>query len=125
MGPKSDRMSVVDNQLMIHGIDGIRVMDASAMPIIVSGNTHATIVMMAERGVEFIKKRWLENSVNDKGDVDINFNSDINPETVVFKPNYPYTIKPQRGDLYKNEHYFKTNYFQQSYPTVLHSFINS
>lgn len=67
MGPNSDPMSVVDDQLMIHGIDGIRVMDASAMPIIVSGNTHATIVMMAERGVDFIKKRWLLNSLNNRG----------------------------------------------------------
>ncbi|CAG9835424.1 unnamed protein product [Diabrotica balteata] len=58
MGPSSDPMAVIDNRLMVHGIDGIRVMDASAMPILVSGNTHATIVMMAERGVDFIKARW-------------------------------------------------------------------
>lgn len=58
MGPESERMSVVDHELMIHGINGIRIMDASAMPSIVSGNTHATVVMMAERGVEFIRKKW-------------------------------------------------------------------
>ncbi|XP_056648601.1 glucose dehydrogenase [FAD, quinone]-like [Diorhabda sublineata] len=59
MGPSTDPMAVIDSKLMVHGIDGIRVMDASAMPILVSGNTHATIVMMAERGVDFIKERWL------------------------------------------------------------------
>ncbi|VEN52741.1 unnamed protein product [Callosobruchus maculatus] len=58
MGPSSDPMAVVDNKLALHGIDGIRIMDASAMPALVSGNTHATIVMMAERGVDFIKEKW-------------------------------------------------------------------
>ncbi|KAJ8924237.1 hypothetical protein NQ315_007029, partial [Exocentrus adspersus] len=68
MGPSSDPTAVVNNQLEVHGIDGIRVMDASAMPILVSGNTHATIVMMAERGVDFIKRRWLpSNSLGSRG----------------------------------------------------------
>ncbi|KAG5894009.1 hypothetical protein JTB14_031009 [Gonioctena quinquepunctata] len=58
MGPASDPKAVVDNKLSVHGIDGIRITDASAMPIIVSGNTHATIVMMAERAVDFIKEKW-------------------------------------------------------------------
>ncbi|KAJ8963250.1 hypothetical protein NQ318_018716 [Aromia moschata] len=68
MGPPSDPLAVVDNELRVHGLDGLRVMDASAMPILVSGNTHATIVMMAERGVDFIKKRWLPvTSVANRG----------------------------------------------------------
>nr|CAH7768388.1 unnamed protein product [Callosobruchus chinensis] len=37
MGPSSDPLAVVDNKLAIHGIDGIRIMDASAMPVLVSG----------------------------------------------------------------------------------------
>ncbi|XP_030746384.1 glucose dehydrogenase [FAD, quinone]-like, partial [Sitophilus oryzae] len=59
MGPKSDPMAVVDNKLLVHGMTNLRIMDASAMPLLVSGNTHATIVMMAERGVDFIKEKWL------------------------------------------------------------------
>ncbi|XP_074042098.1 glucose dehydrogenase [FAD, quinone] [Leptinotarsa decemlineata] len=62
MGPSSDPMAVVDNKLRVHGIEGLRITDASAMPILVSGNTHATIVMMAERGVDFIKEKWLTAS---------------------------------------------------------------
>ncbi|CAH0551850.1 unnamed protein product [Brassicogethes aeneus] len=58
MGPKSDPMAVVNNKLQLYGVDGIRIMDASVMPYLVSGNTHATIVMIAERGVEWIKQTW-------------------------------------------------------------------
>lgn len=58
MGPSSDRMAVVNPKLQVYGIDGLRVMDASVMPAVVSGNTHATVVMIAERGVDFIKQRW-------------------------------------------------------------------
>ncbi|CAH1099114.1 unnamed protein product [Psylliodes chrysocephalus] len=67
MGPSTDPMAVVDSKLMVYGIDGIRVLDASSMPELLSGNTHATIVMMAERGVEFIKERWVP-AVNTIGD---------------------------------------------------------
>ncbi|XP_076257914.1 glucose dehydrogenase [FAD, quinone]-like [Rhynchophorus ferrugineus] len=59
MGPRSDPLAVVDNKLLVHGISNLRVMDASAMPVMLSGNTQASIVMMAERGVDFIKERWL------------------------------------------------------------------
>ncbi|XP_066249346.1 glucose dehydrogenase [FAD, quinone]-like [Euwallacea similis] len=62
MGPSSDPMAVVSDKLQIHGLSNVRIMDASAMPALVSGNTHATIVMMAERGVDFIKEQWLTNS---------------------------------------------------------------
>lgn len=58
MGPSSDRLAVVNPKLQVYGIDGLRVMDASVMPAVVSGNTHATVVMIAERGVDFIKERW-------------------------------------------------------------------
>ncbi|KAH1001172.1 hypothetical protein HUJ04_013419 [Dendroctonus ponderosae] len=67
MGPKSDPLAVVDNKLLIHGLNNVRIMDASAMPVLVSGNTHATIVMMAERGVDFIKEKWLEaNTIEER-----------------------------------------------------------
>ncbi|XP_060536165.1 glucose dehydrogenase [FAD, quinone]-like [Cylas formicarius] len=59
MGPLSDPNAVVDNKLRLHGIDNLRIMDASVMPVLVSGNTQATIIMIADRGVDFIKERWL------------------------------------------------------------------
>jgi choline dehydrogenase len=50
----SDPLSVVDDELRVHGIDGLRVIDASIMPRITSGNTNAPTYMIAERGAEFI-----------------------------------------------------------------------
>jgi choline dehydrogenase len=55
MGPRSDPMAVVDDQLRVHGIGSLRVVDASAMPAMVSGNPGATVMMIAERAAEFIR----------------------------------------------------------------------
>jgi choline dehydrogenase len=49
-----DRLAVVDERLRVHGIDRLRVVDGSIMPTIVSGNTHAPIVMIAEKGADMI-----------------------------------------------------------------------
>ncbi|WP_020568404.1 GMC family oxidoreductase [Neolewinella persica] len=49
-----DDMAVVDDQLRVHGIEGLRVIDASIMPTIVSGNTNAPVYMIAERGAEMV-----------------------------------------------------------------------
>ena len=50
----SDPLAVVDDRLRVHGIAGLRVIDASIMPRITSGNTNAPTYMIAERGAEFI-----------------------------------------------------------------------
>ena len=50
----SDGMAVVSDQLRVHGIQGLRVIDASVMPTITSGNTNAPTVMIAEKGAAFI-----------------------------------------------------------------------
>ena len=49
-------MAVVDDRLRVHGIDGLRVIDASIMPRITSGNTNAPTVMIAEKGAEFVRQ---------------------------------------------------------------------
>ena len=52
----SDAMAVVDDQLRVRGIDGLRVVDASVMPTIVSGNTASPVVMIAEKASDLIRR---------------------------------------------------------------------
>jgi choline dehydrogenase-like flavoprotein len=54
-----DPMAVVDPQLRVHGIERLRVIDASIMPQVISGNTNAPTIMIAERGADFIKAQWM------------------------------------------------------------------
>ncbi len=59
----SDAMAVTDSQLRVHGVDGLRVVDCSIMPTLVSGNTHAPAVMIAEKASDMILAAAKEQSI--------------------------------------------------------------
>lgn len=58
MGPATDRFAVVDERLKVHGLTGLRVIDASVMPKIVSANVYASTIMIAEKGSDLIKEDY-------------------------------------------------------------------
>lgn len=60
MGPSSDPTAVVDCTLRVHGVRGLRVIDASVMPKATSGNTYVPTIMVAEKGSDMIKELWLK-----------------------------------------------------------------
>ena len=55
MGPMQDPLAVVDSELRVHGLQNLRVIDASIMPNLVTGNTNAPTIMIAEKGVDLIR----------------------------------------------------------------------
>ncbi|XP_001355518.2 glucose dehydrogenase [FAD, quinone] [Drosophila miranda] len=63
MGPYWDKDAVVDAKLRVYGIRGLRVIDASIMPKLVSANTNAPVIMIAEKGSDMIKEFWIKNTI--------------------------------------------------------------
>jgi choline dehydrogenase-like flavoprotein len=52
-----DPMAVVDPELRVHGLTGLRVADASIMPTVVSGNTNAASIMIGERAADMVRQK--------------------------------------------------------------------
>jgi len=57
MGAASDPIAVVDDQLRVHGLEGLRIVDASIMPTMLSANLNAACLMIGDKGADMIRGR--------------------------------------------------------------------
>ncbi|XP_041971832.1 glucose dehydrogenase [FAD, quinone]-like [Aricia agestis] len=62
MGPKGDKTAVVDGKLLVHGVENLRVVDASVMPVIPKANTMAATLVIAQKGADIVVKQHLKTS---------------------------------------------------------------
>ena len=62
MGQDPKMGAVVNHELQVHGISGLRVVDASVMPRVVGGNTNAPSIMIGEKAFDIINRSWSKNA---------------------------------------------------------------
>lgn len=62
MGPAHDDNAVVDHELRVHGIKGLRVADVSVIPVHITAPTNAAAYMIAEKAADMIKNDWLNST---------------------------------------------------------------
>ena len=62
MGPATDPQAVVDSELRVHGLSGLRVIDASIMPTMLSANLNAGALMIGEKGADLVRGRQLQSA---------------------------------------------------------------
>jgi choline dehydrogenase len=65
-----DRLAVVNPQLQVHGVQGLRVVDASIMPTITAGNTNAATIMISEKAADMLQAAdsWHVQSIGTNGE---------------------------------------------------------
>ena len=63
MGPTTDKGAVVDDQLRVHGLDGLRVVDASIMPRMISANLNAATMMIADKASDMIRGKAAPDAI--------------------------------------------------------------
>jgi choline dehydrogenase len=68
MGPADSTWAVVDDQLRVHGLQNLRVIDASIMPRMISANLNASTMMIADKASDLIRGRKLPESMVDRAD---------------------------------------------------------
>lgn len=75
----TDSMAVVDPELRVHGIQGLRVVDASIMPTITTGNTNAPTIMIGEKAADLIMQRGGDARTQRREEIDQNPRIPISP----------------------------------------------
>lgn len=114
MGPSSDQMAVVDPELRVSGVKNLRIMDASVMPVVVSGNTNAAVIMIAEKGSDFIKKRWLRNDVGNRFGFE-NEDHDVNDSAFGHTTNNPRHSGGHKNSAHPNWGGYGANHRHRNY----------